>query len=400
MYCNAFVAKTKAVINCSFVFAYAKFLITPLNFSFLSDSGNPRKGYNPDFPPEQINRYEQRFYNTHYNRGRTYSDDRDYWRYNRYHDRDDLFDRPSFQRPRVNDFHDNRVYDHHNNRGYDHHDNRGYDHHDNREYEHHDNRGYVNHDNRGYDFHNDRGFGSEDNDKPQIWYTRQIIEYYDNGNTRSSYDEHVGVPRHPVEPRTRERLALEEAPPSPKEAVPIIILPPEDAFTDLDEPPVAPVESVAILNDSPIESYVATSQNVVLDIDHEPEHLTTEYKDLGFYALDDTDERRENASIMPRQIGDNTAYIHNEPLYAKPFKPKAKVTIFEGEGRRNPGSHDDQIVPYRSKERLDDNNIGNGWLGPYQQRTDERYIRMKLTPDRRQPKTFLLTEWLLTDVCH
>ena len=268
-----------------------------------------RKEYTPYDSRDEIDRYDNRYLDYHQ---RKYFDDRDYWQHHRYNDRDDLINRSSFHSQRVKDYRDNR--------------------------------GYV----------------SDNKEKAQIWYTREIIEYYDNGNNRHSNDEFDGVPRHPDEPRTREfpreRLAILDNPPPPKEAVPFIFVPPE--------------ESVAVLDAAPIESVVATSEKIILDIDHEPEYVTTDYKDLGFYALDKAKSSYEEW----RPVNDNTAYIHDEPLYAKPIKPKAKVTIDEGEGRGHPGNHDNQIVPYRSGERPDANNSDRkGWHGSFQTRPEARF---------------------------
>ena len=295
-----------------------------------------------------------------------YSDNHDYWRYYRYHNRGDLLERPIIdERPLID-----------NQRIIDNRDNHGYLSDNNAQRQIWYTRQTIEYaDNNSYKRSSDDVHG-----EPQILYTRQIIDYGDTRNNRSSYDNnYVGDARHHYDLRARERLVIVDEPP-PREAIPIIDYPPEEPVSLRALPPPAPIESVAIVDEpqiksvafvdrAPTESYAATSQKVIVDFDHEPEYVST---DLGFYSLDDAEH--DNSSLIQRRIRDNIPYVQYEPVYARPFKSNAKVSIVDGEGHSSSGNYGYQAVLYRRGRAGGSDSGHTSMSGSYMARADERFV--------------------------
>ena len=213
-----------------------------------TDMDGPRRNYSHYGSVEDIDRYDD-YRDRMYMHDKYDVDDRDYWWYRRYHDGDYLpYD------VRYDDYPQKRFI-----------------------------HGYLD-------------TISDFNDKSNVWYTRQIIDYSDDAKYHRNPSFPPSYHEEPYEPIL------------PREPIAIV-----------DSPPLEPIENVAIY------------------VEHEPTYTESVYKDIGHYELETVPappaspplvKNLRNSHRMPQED-----YEDIEALYSKPMKSSVRLREIDDHGR-------------------------------------------------------------------
>ena len=251
-------------------------------FVYFTDMDGPRRNYSHYGSVEDIDRYDD-YRDRMYMHDKHYVDDRDYWWYRRYHDGDNL---PSDVRHMHNEYPKKRFIP-------------------------------VYHDNI-----------SHFNDKSNVWYTRQIIDYSDDAKYH----------RHPSFPPSYHEEPYE---------------------------PILPREPIAIVDSSPLEPI----ENVALYVEHEPTYAESVYKDIGHYELETVPAPPTPPQVPPQVHNPRNShrvpredYEDIEALYSKPMKSSVRLREIDDhgrEGRELPRVREVRVISIEPDRRRSEREIGH-----------------------------------------
>lgn len=268
-------------------------------FCLFADLDRPRREPSLYGSQNDIDRYDDRdrdYIRRKYLHERGYIDDHDYWQFRRYRDRNYLLDR---------DLYDARLKE------------------------------------RAREYRDKFENRPDDWNRKPIWYCRRIIDYIDwpplNGRVHDRYPARSIINDPPREPIGTEEFRRRQPIPDIPSREPI----PVEDFSRRERiiveevtPPIVRQRKRIIVEEvvPPVPTLVESTEKVVLHIEHEPEYRKTNYKDFGYYTVDEAISPPE----PPRRMIDNGMYDRNrevEALYSKPIKSNFKVTEIDDQGR-------------------------------------------------------------------